>query len=76
MKLQETANMDEILNFLSDKIIDPNYTEQIGKKFNDILLLIVTKCFKFDADDLLLHPTKCVALAKLLRFSPDVQRLV
>lgn len=66
--------MDEVLNYLSEKIVDPKYTEQIGENFNDISFLIVTKCFGFRIDDSVIHQKKCVALAKLLRFSPDIRR--
>lgn len=67
--------MDQVLDFLGEKILDSEYTLQIGQKFNDILPLIVTKKFTFSGkEDVSLHQRKCVALAKLLPFSSDIQR--
>lgn len=66
--------MEEILDFLSEKLIDPNFTHKIGTNFGDILLLVVTKSFSFDASDTLLHQKRCIALSKLLKLSPDIQR--
>lgn len=66
--------MEEILDFLNEKIIDVEYTEKIGANFNDILLLVVTKSFTFDINDTTLHQRRCIALSKLLQYSPDIQR--
>lgn len=68
--------MDEILDFLAARITDPLYTDAIGERFSDILLLIVTKCFPFAVDTANLHQKRCIALAKLIKYSPEVQRYV
>lgn len=72
----DTINMEEILDFLNEKIIDAEYTSKIGAHFSDILLLVVTKSFAFDVNDTHLHQRRCIALSKLLKYSPDIQRYV
>lgn len=68
--------MEEILDFLNEKIIDDEYTTKIGEHFTDILLVVVTKSFTFHINDTHLHQQRCVALSKLLKYSPDIQRYV
>lgn len=70
--------MDDILDFLATHVLDPIYTDAIGQKFNDILLLIATKCFTLDEENLplSLHQRRCVALSKLIKYSAEVQKLV
>lgn len=72
------TDMDKILGFLADRIVDPQYTEQIGRRFEDILPLILMENVNYvakpDAEFLLRHRRKCVALAKLVSFSPSAQR--
>lgn len=72
----DTINMEEILDFLNEKIIDAEYTTKIGANFTDILLLVVTKNFSFDVNDTNLHQRRCIALSKLLKYSHDIQRYV
>lgn len=66
--------MDRMLEFLSNKILDPNYTIEISAKFPNLLLLIVTKAFPLDKQSIKLHnhQQKCIALGKLLNGSPDI----
>lgn len=66
--------MDDILEFLGNEILNTDYTIDVGKNFNDILLLILTKNFTFDVTDSLLHQRRCITLAKLLDLSPDIHR--
>lgn len=66
--------MEEILEFLNEKLLDAEYTTKIGANFSDILLLVVTKSFTFDINDVTLHQRRCIALSKLLQYSPDIQR--
>lgn len=72
------VNMDKILGHLADRITDPKYTEQIGQRFEDILPLILMENVNYeakqDADFLIRHRRKCIALAKLVSFSPHAQR--
>lgn len=68
--------MEEIFAFLNEKIIDAEYTTKIGANFTEILLLVVTKSFTFDVNDTNLQQRRCIALSKLLKFSPDIQRYV
>lgn len=72
----DTIYMEEILDFLNEKIIDGAYTTEIGANFTDILLLVVTRSFTFDSNDPNLHQRRCIALSKLLQYSPDIQRYV
>lgn len=66
--------MEEILDFLGTHILDPTYTDEIGARFNDILLLIATKCFPLDVTNVNLHQQRCIALAKLIKYSTDIQK--
>lgn len=70
--------MDKILSLLANRIIDPVYTEQIGKRFEDILPLILTKNLDYDVKQdtefYTRHRRKAIALAKLVEFSPHAQR--
>lgn len=72
----DTIDMEEILEFLNEKLIDGEFTTKIGANFSDILLLVVTKSFAFDNSDANLHQRRCIALSKLLQYSPDIQRYV
>lgn len=72
----DTINMEEIFEFLNEKIIDAEFTTKIGVNFSEILLLVVTKSFTFDASDTNLQQRRCIALSKLLKYSPDIQRYV
>lgn len=68
--------MDEALSFLNGKILDSEYTEEIGSHFRETLLLIISNTFGTENVDNDLHVKKCIALSKLLKFSPEVQRFV
>lgn len=74
----DIIDMDRILGYLSDRILDPLYTGEIGRRFEDILPLILTHNVNYEAkqDDefVFRHRRKCVALAKLLLFSPHAQK--
>lgn len=76
VQLFEPVDTNGILDFLGEKLLEKEFTEEIGKKLFDILPLIVTKKFKSSQCDDNLHQRICVALAKLIRFSPEMQRLV
>lgn len=71
-------DMDKILGFLGERIVDPDYTECIGRRFEDILPLILKENVNYeanaDAEFLIQHRKKCIALAKLVAFSPHAQR--
>lgn len=66
------------MGFLGEKITDPMYTEDIGRIFEDILPLVLKDSVNYtaniDAESLLCHRRKCIALAKLLTISPHAQR--
>lgn len=70
--------MDKILGLLAERIIDAKYTEQIGRRFEDILPLILMENVNFEAKQdnefFIHHRRKCVALAKLVSFSSHAQR--
>lgn len=68
--------MDEALAFLNEKILDPDYTEKIGSQFRDTLLLIISNRHGRQNKGGDFHLKKCIALSKLLKYSPDVQRFV
>lgn len=70
--------MDKILVYLADRVTDPKYTEKIGQRFEDILPLILMENVNYeakqDADFLIRHRNKCIALAKLVSFSSHARR--
>lgn len=70
--------MDKILGLLAERIIDLKYTEQIGRRFEDILPLILMENVNFEAKQdtefFIHHRRKCVALAKLVSFSSHAKR--
>lgn len=66
--------MDQILDFLGTQLLLPEFTEEIGARFTDILLLIVNNSFPFDVDNELLHQKRCIALSKLVKYSPEIQK--
>lgn len=65
--------MNKILGLLAERILDLEYTEQIGRRFEDILPLILMENVNFEAnqdtDFLIQHRRRCVALAKLISIS-------
>lgn len=71
----DPINVDKILEIVGMKVLDSNYTELIGCKMYDILPLIVSKTYNLDKEDSdVYHQKKCIALAKLQRFSREVHR--
>lgn len=75
---EEIIDMDRIVSYLGERITEPLYTEQIGRRFEDILPLVLMQNVnyeaKHDADFLIQHRRKCIALAKLVAFSPHARR--
>uniref|UniRef100_A0A182WJD3 Midasin n=1 Tax=Anopheles minimus TaxID=112268 RepID=A0A182WJD3_9DIPT len=81
-----SVEMDEICNILCKLLENQRYTEEIGRRFQSILLLIVTNVFErvevtngvkkdgFNVADLASYRRKCVALSKLILLCPDVLR--
>lgn len=69
-----TSDVKNILEFLTKKITDPLFTEEIGKLFPDLLLMIVTDFLadKNDLNNFDLYRKKCVALSKLVKYNSDV----
>lgn len=65
--------MNKILGLLAERILDSQYTEQIGRRFEDILPLILMENVNFEANQdtkfLVQHRRRCVALAKLISIS-------
>lgn len=76
IQLFDPVDTNGILDFLGEKLLEKEFTEEIGRKVFDILPLIVTKKFRSSQFNDNLHQRICVALAKLIRFSPEIQRLV
>lgn len=74
VKANADLNMDQVLDFLGQQVLDPVYTDEIGARFNDILLLVVTKSFTCDVDNAILHQKRCIALSKLLKYSPEIHK--
>lgn len=73
----DSNDTHQLIDFLGDRILDAKYTEIIGRNMTDILPLIVTKKFTYNhEDDEIIHKSKCIALAKLLRFSSEIRRFV
>lgn len=74
----KVIDMDRIVNHLGERITEPRYTEQIGRRFEDILPLILVENVNYeakqDAEFLIRHRRKCIALAKLVTFSPHARR--
>lgn len=69
--------MDKFLDCLGDSLFKSELTVRIGRTFNDILPLVVSKRFASNKhDDVLQHQRKCIVLAKLLPLSCDIQRFV
>lgn len=70
--------MNQIVGHLAERIVDPKYTEEIGRRFEDILPLILIKnvdyAAKQDTEFLICHRRKCIALAKLITISSHAQR--
>ncbi|XP_058826762.1 midasin [Topomyia yanbarensis] len=79
-----SSDMDELALVLGQLIEDPKYTEEIGDKFGNILLLIVANTFNtikedngrdtFEPRAAERHRRKCVALSKLISCCPSVLR--
>ena len=78
--------MDDICAVLGDLLENPRYTDEIGRRFRSILLLIVTNVFEREEDANGVKKTstqeaghhiyrrKCIALSKLILLCPDVLR--
>lgn len=82
--------MNEICEVLGVLLENPRYTEEIGRRFQNLLLIIVTDVFeesktavataKKKAAEVLnvesweKYRKKCVALSKLIMICPDVLR--
>lgn len=70
--------MDEIISYLGSRIIDAQYTEPIGRRFECILPLILMEHVNYEAKQdrefFIQHRRKCCALAKLVTFSSHAQR--
>lgn len=70
--------MDEIISYLGSQIIDAQYTEAIGRRFECILPLILMEHVNYEAKQdrafFIQHRRKCCALAKLVTFSSHAQR--
>ncbi|XP_055839231.1 midasin [Episyrphus balteatus] len=67
----------KVLTYLGSKLLDPQYTENIGIAFQDCLLLIVTERINNDDDaskNFEEYQKKCIALSKLMKVSKDVLR--
>ncbi|XP_040154882.1 midasin [Anopheles arabiensis] len=81
-----SIQMDDICAVLGDLLENPRYTEEIGRRFRSILLLIVTNVFEREEDANGVKKTstqeaghhiyrrKCIALSKLILLCPDVLR--
>ncbi|XP_050076078.1 midasin [Anopheles maculipalpis] len=82
-----SLQMDDICNLLGELLENPRYTEEIGRRFQSMLLLIVTHVFEREhvanragkdapkaVVDLEPYRRKCVALSKLILLCPDVLR--
>ncbi|XP_053661924.1 midasin [Anopheles marshallii] len=81
-----SVQLDEICNVLGKLLENRRYTEEIGRRFQSMLLLIVTNVFEreevanggrkeeFNIADLEPYRRKCVALSKLILLCPDVLR--
>lgn len=70
--------MDEIIGYLGSRIIDAQYTEPIGRRFECILPLILMEHVNYEAKQdrafFIQHRQKCCALAKLVTFSSHAKR--
>lgn len=70
--------MDKIIAYLGSQIIDTRYTEQIGRRFESILPIILMENVNYkvkqDREFFIQHRRKCCALAKLVTFSSHAQR--
>ncbi|XP_058456556.1 midasin [Malaya genurostris] len=80
-----SSDMDQLVTVLGQLIVDPQYTEQIGSSFANVLLLIVTNAFNGSNDEAQFlngtsemnvenHRRRCVALSKLINCCPSVLR--
>lgn len=74
----DNIDMDQIVKYLGEKVTESQYTESIGRRFEDILPLILVENVNYeskqDAEFLIRHRRKCIALAKLATFSPHARR--
>lgn len=70
--------MDKIIDYLGSKIVDTEYTEPIGQRFECILPLILMANVNYEAKRdrafFIQHRRKCCALAKLATFSSHARR--
>ena len=67
-------DVDEVLHLLSENILNPNYTEHIGFHFSYLLLFIIPKAILYGSEENT-HEyfcRNCIALSKLIKYSPDV----
>lgn len=74
----DSIDMDKIVKYLGEKVTESQYTESIGRRFEDILPLILVENVHYDskqdAEFLIRHRRKSIALAKLATFSPHARR--
>lgn len=70
--------MDKVLSYLGERIIESPFTVPIGRRFEDILSLILMENVNYEAtkdeEFFRRHRRKSVALAKLVEFSAHAQR--
>ncbi|XP_052872862.1 midasin [Anopheles cruzii] len=77
-----SSRMDEICTVLGELLENSRYTEEIGRRFANILLIIVTNVFEEEPRAASRtsvaywekYRRKCIALSKLIGFCPDVLR--
>ncbi|KFB51623.1 hypothetical protein ZHAS_00019697 [Anopheles sinensis] len=83
-----SLQMDEICAILGELLENDRLTEEIGRRFKNLLLIIVTNVFESEKHSVTLktpmlsgggkgwkeYQRKCIALSKLIAFSPDVLR--
>lgn len=75
--MRDPINIENVIDYLGEKILEAKYTEAIAENFLFILPVIVAKKYDFTGEnEPLMHKKKCVTLAKLLRYSSDIQRFV
>uniref|UniRef100_A0A182NI10 Midasin n=1 Tax=Anopheles dirus TaxID=7168 RepID=A0A182NI10_9DIPT len=81
-----SLQMDDICTALGELLENERYTEEIGRRFRSLLLLIVTNVFEKEETtngvtapsnavaDTQKYQRKCIALSKLILLCPDVLR--
>uniref|UniRef100_A0A182PZR4 Midasin n=1 Tax=Anopheles farauti TaxID=69004 RepID=A0A182PZR4_9DIPT len=80
-----SLQMDDICAVLGNLLENERYTEEIGRRFRSLLLLIVTNVFEKEdatcgitaanvATEKQKYQKKCIALSKLILLCPDVLR--